>query len=851
MYIIVLRKKRWKLHVNRIQMKRLSFILIGLLLLPTVHSGVISTFSAQTTIKNEQLTQDTITITLEAPSFFMKENEEKKTTIEIDGYGTLLTPGYPRLPSKVFTIAVPRNEKICSIKPISIISQRIPGNFDLIDVGVFYPLGTPIQKQQVITAPEIPAQYPSSSWSIEGKGSFGNCDYIQIRFTPFTYDSIQKTLIFHKQITLELSYTPIKKDDTIKYGNTQFNTYATSLIKNYDIFKSDDHRGYQPVTSDQYDYVIITTENLAPSIQFLKYWREITGYSPKVVTLPWIIDSYDGVDTQQQIRNFLIDKYDQWGIRYVLIVGGKSSIPMRYCYPDKDNHAYSGKTPTDFYYADLTGDWDADNDGFYGEKSQDEPDFLAELAVGRIPINTPALVEQICQKIIAFEQTDEPWKKQALLIGALLTLENEDHSNYDKTDGAYLMESISSSVLSPNQFQPTTLYEKEGLSPSGFQCDFPLSLTNVTNEFSKGYGLVNWNAHGLSTATYRLYWEEDDGDGVPESRETASPYFISTSQLAQFNDDKPAIVFSCSCENAHPEWKNIGSELLKQGAVSFIGASRNAWGTVGWSSVKDGGCTSLDYLFMDHLINNEKNVGSALYDAKYDFFTEYDTWGWTNYQNLYAFNLYGDPASSFKTITTFLPPSNPSSPQGPQRGVILSNVTFSTDATDSDGHQLFYQWDNGDGYSSAWLGPYESGESAEVDLKWNKAGIYNVSVRVRDSTGMESEWSDPVTIEIDSPEIQIKRFGSGIGSFRVVLENIGDAEALNVSWTIRLQEGIHLNSERNGVIDSIKPGKRAVVRNPFLFGFGLPIVTIEVESEKCGYQKESTTALLLGPLIVI
>ncbi len=836
--------------MNKVKIKTLCILLFGLVLLPSFHVELSTNAAAFSTAPINQLPQDSIRISLEAPSFLIKDNEGEKTIIEMDEYGSLLTPGYPRLPSKVFTIAIPRNKEIISIKPITIISERLPGTYSIMDVGEFYQLGVSLNQSQLISPPDIPTQYPASIWSLEGQGTYGNCDYVQIRFTPFTYESLPKSLIFHKQITLEITYIP-KTEDKIQYRNMEHNEHASSIIRNYENIKSSYQQNYQPEKSEQYDYLIITSENLAPSIQFLKYWREITGFSTKVVYLSWILDHYEGVDTQQQIRNFLIDKYDQWGLRYVLIVGSKSSIPMRYCYPDKDNHAYSGKTPTDYYYADLTGDWDADNDGFYGEKSQDEPDFLAELAVGRIPVDNPAIVDEICQKIIEFEQTDGSWKKQALLIGALLTLKNEDHSNYDKTDGAYLMESLSSSVLLPNQFQTTTLYEKEGLSPSDFQCDLALSLTNVTNEFSKGYGLVNWNAHGLSTATYRLYWQDDDGDGVPESREIASPYFISTGKIEQFNDDKPAIVFSCSCENAHPEWKNLGAELLKQGAVSFIGASRNAWGTVGWRSVKDGGCTSLDYLFTDHLISNEKSVGPALYDAKYEFFTEYDTWGWTNYQNLYAFNLYGDPATSYETITSFLPPSIPSSPLGQQRGVILSNISFSTEATDPDHHQLFYQWDRGDGTRTAWLGPYESGETVNRNLQWEKPGNYNVSVRVRDITGMEGEWSKSASIEIDSPQIQIQRFGSGIGSFRVILKNIGDAEATNVSWTIKLHEGIHLNSERHGIIDSIKPGKRAVVRNPFLFGFGLPMITIEVESQKLEKQKETTTALLIGPFIII
>ena len=342
--------------------------------------------------------------------------------------------------------------------------------------------------------------------------------------------------------------------------------------------------------------------------------------------MDWIFDHYTGKDVQETIRNFLIDNYQDWGIQYVLIIGSDYKIPMRDCHPDKTFHGFGGITPTDYYYADLTGNWDADNDGFYGEKGDDDPDFTAEVFVGRIPFDDAETVEHICQKIIEFEQTDEVWKKQALLIGALLTLKNEDNSGYDKTDGAYLMQELSSSILTPKKFDVVTLYEKEGISPSGFPCDLPLTNTNVIDQFSHGYGFVNWNAHGLYTATYRLFWDHDDGDGIPETNEMSSPAFISTGDLYLINDKTPAIVFSCSCENAHPEYRNLGASLLEQGAVSFIGATRNAWGTVGWKDISDGGCSTLDYLFSQYLISRDETVGAALYKSKLDYINRYDWW---------------------------------------------------------------------------------------------------------------------------------------------------------------------------------------------------------------------------------
>ena len=73
---------------------------------------------------------------------------------------------------------------------------------------------------------------------------------------------------------------------------------------------------------------------------------------------------------------------------------------MRTCYPDPTNHAPDGihDIPTDYYYADLTGNWDYDGDGFYGERGQDTVDFTPEVIVGRIPTDGSSAVPQHCQQ---------------------------------------------------------------------------------------------------------------------------------------------------------------------------------------------------------------------------------------------------------------------------------------------------------------------------------------------------------------------------------------------------------------------------------------------------------------------
>lgn len=837
--------------MKMVSKKYISLVLIIFFLFHSfslVHSEESDEFLFQNQEKESVL--KTKNITLHSSDYHLTQDRNGKTKIDMNEFGFISQPGFPKLPSKLFTIQLPSNTTILSLFLLNSTSEKLSGFFDVIISPPLFPLNS---SNYLLTKPAEPMliakKYPESIFSLEGKASFHQLDFLQIRFNPFTYSTEEKSLIFHKEITLQITYS----QPLIMHQNVTKN-YNDSAV--FSIIPPNDIQSFATTSSpcfsqENIDYLIITTKNLESSVLFLQYWRELTGYNTHIVMVSDIFDQYNGIDEAEKIRNFLIEKYQIWNLKYVLIIGSNALIPMRNCYPNADNHASSGRTPTDYYYADLTGDWDADHDGFYGERGDDNPDFIADVSVGRIPVDQPYLVEKICQKIIEFEQTNDQWKKKALHIGAFLNLENEDNSGYEMTDGAYLMESLSENILSPRGYQITSLYEKEGLSPSIFSSDYHLTRKNVSTELTNGYGLVNWNAHGSSSAAFRLYWKNDDGDGIPESRETASPAFVHGADTVLFNDDKPGIVFSCSCENSYPEYSNLGASFLENGAVSFIGASRNAWGTIGWQSENDGGSSSLDYLFTEYLIGRDETVGSALYKAKYDYFTKYDWWDWKTHQNMYAFNLYGDPATSFETITSFHPPGKPVILVAPDKGVIKSDLVFSASASDNDGHQLFYQWNYDDGLYSSWFGPFESGKPVEMTLQWDESGSHNVAVRVKDVSGMTSEWSESFEIEIQAPRLEIIRIRSGIGSLGVLLENTGDVVAEKINWSIHLQGGFQLNSEENGSVESLLPGRRTMIRYPFLFGIGFSKVTIEFDSKKLDKQTESTTALILGPIIII
>ena len=107
------------------------------------------------------------------------------------------------------------------------------------------------------------------------------------------------------------------------------NSLGNKIVEENKEFNNIDIKSKQTKTLDYYNYLIITNESLEESAVFFKNWKELLGFSVKIVNTSWIYSNYNGFDQQEKIRNFLIDKYLIWGIEYLLIIGSNELIPMR------------------------------------------------------------------------------------------------------------------------------------------------------------------------------------------------------------------------------------------------------------------------------------------------------------------------------------------------------------------------------------------------------------------------------------------------------------------------------------------------------------------------------------------
>ena len=500
-----------------------------------------------------------------------------------------------------------------------------------------------------------------------------------------------------------------------------------------------------------YDYVIITTEDLYNAITSSTFigWKTLIGYTIKIVNISDNeIASQTGQDLPEKIRNFLRSYYQEWGIEFVLIVGNHATIPMRYCYPDPTNHRFdifdwtSGEVPTDYYYADLSSSdaesWDLDGDGYYGEYGQDMPDFFPEVYVGRIPTNVKSRITYALDKIVTFEQDTGVWKENALHAGAFFYFTNEGNSGNPAMDGAKLLYYIENDIMTG--WTISHYSEQLGLETSVYSWP-ALNEVSFINDWRNGkYSIVNWQGHGWTNRVARKVWLTDDGDGVPEANEIDWPDFINTN--SDLDDDYPSIVTAESCYVGCPEpatGGNLGIDLLTDpylgASVGVVASARSPYGSFDWPD-DPGGSDSIIYEFNRLMINESNKVGEALYDSKYYCNLNYGWDHYAEYQDMYTFNLFGDPSLDIKgIIVENLPPDKPTI-DGQNKGIPGNEYTYCIIASDPDEDSLYVKWDWGDGNGSDWLGPFSSGSEVCSSHIWDAKGSYTISVTVEDEHGL-------------------------------------------------------------------------------------------------------------------
>jgi hypothetical protein len=91
--------------------------------------------------------------------------------------------------------------------------------------------------------------------------------------------------------------------------------------------------------------------------------------------------------------------------------------------------------------------------------------------------------------------------------------------------------------------------------------------------------------------------------------------------------------------------------------------------------------------------------------------------------------------------TVSRPPGVPLAPVGPDTGYVDSAYEFSTAGDDPNGDSIMFQFDWGNGDTSAWSAPVPESTFVMMAHSWPAAGDYSVRARAKDVKELVSDWS--------------------------------------------------------------------------------------------------------------
>ena len=429
--------------------------------------------------------------------------------------------------------------------------------------------------------------------------------------------------------------------------------------------------------SESYQYVIVTSEALAPAFEDLAQYRRDGGLTAVVVPVEDIYGKYASPDAAGEIRDFIRDAYATWGAEYVVLGGGTDIIPARslvVTLEDETGVEIQVPVPSDVYYQCLDGDFDANGNGVYGEPGAlddggDDPDLYAEVKVGRVPAASTEDVARWLEKVKRYDAAfapdaddDDEYRGGALFVSELLEgavgADGElSPSALVDCYGAQLAEQIragsafagnragietygfcdaTNPAARPPRFLATnlpTLYDKDrdpryvkGASGLAWTADELLAILNADT-----VSIVNHVGHSYYTENMRLVF-----DGSARQLANAKPFFVYSQSCYAGAFDEPdymAALFT------------VG---LEHGAFGGVWNSREGQYVFGQTGVSNGGYSQYFHRrFWDAVFRlGERSLGGANMLA-HEMNAVYVPYYGEMALCFYESNLFGDPAQLF------------------------------------------------------------------------------------------------------------------------------------------------------------------------------------------------------------
>jgi hypothetical protein len=272
---------------------------------------------------------------------------------------------------------------------------------------------------------------------------------------------------------------------------------------------------------DETDFLIISPAEFVDSLEpLVTHKEESADVNTRLVSLDEVFEgSYfevKGRDDAEKVKYFIKSAIEEWGVKYVLLVGGRHGgfsepqwwCPVRYTYLDANDG--DRRFLSDLYFSDIYGyregeivfvDWDSNENNLFGEwhfGGKDIIDMYPDIYIGRLPCRTEYEVKIMVDKIKKYETTafGTDWVKKYVGIGG------DTFPGDQWYDGEVTVAKVMD-YLAPLGYDFTTLFTSDEPIPTA---------RDILDAISEGCGFLNFEGHGTPTswATHGPQGEEWD-----------------------------------------------------------------------------------------------------------------------------------------------------------------------------------------------------------------------------------------------------------------------------------------------------------------------------------------------------
>ncbi len=575
--------------------------------------------------------------------------------IDLAGASVVEPVGSPALPTVVFRVGLPANETVVSV-------DLVPGSSRSIGSGLRV-APTPDPDLPDVVPPDA-ADYAADGWLPDHAPSSATVGYfrghriVAIETQPVRYEPSTGTVEWIETFTLRIRTAPVpvtpelatrrrraadedaKERDEVA-ARVDWLLGSAPPAGGVSVSRGDDgvFRPSETPSLDgsPVDFVIITTAEWESIFQDLADFRTETGTRTLVRTTDWVTEHYEAEDMAARIRVFLRDAYVHWGTTYALLGGDTGFVPTRFARSRGQDLA------TDYYFACLDGNWNADGDHIIGEGPSiagdpgDEADLEPDIYVGRLPAGNAEEATAMVLKTLNYSGAN-PSRFDASYIEtvsmwaeALFPQEwSGDCEEFTSSigDGALLADPIYQCCL-PDGFRAgaNMLYEAYTCWPDADYTPAPLSAQIARDDFDTGRHIVVHIGHGS---------RDNMAVGAPGEK------LLAGDADAAENGDRTSFIYAINCDSGAIDFDCIIEHFLSNNRVNGSGG---AFACIA--------ATELDYprvsrahveCFFDKALIQDLPLGDAHLECLREEFAAVAAGGdrterWT----LYSLILLGDP----------------------------------------------------------------------------------------------------------------------------------------------------------------------------------------------------------------